>query len=50
MAFIKKSYLFISKYSLKACFIDNFATEKRKIDSFNAHYSRLHKVKANINC
>lgn len=29
MAFIKKSYFFISKYSLKACFIDNFATEKK---------------------
>lgn len=44
MAFIKKSYFFISKYSLKACFIDNFATEK-KIDLFNAHDSGLHKVK-----
>lgn len=45
MAFIKKSYFFISKYSQKACFIDNFATEKKKIDLFNAHDSGLHKVK-----
>lgn len=45
MAFIKKSYFFINKYSLKACFIDNFATEKKKIDLFNAHDSGLHKVK-----
>ena len=45
MVFIKKSYFFISKYNLKACFIDNFATEKKKIDLFNAHDSGLHKVK-----
>lgn len=30
MAFIKKSYFFISKYSLKACFIDNCCNREKK--------------------